>query len=182
MWKTFWLDANGRPKLRRLLHSPLFWCVAALKILSGMFLASGYFGALFFPFLNILPTTHYRTLMRFWQNGDARAFPYPAVMLYIMVALRLLLTPFGASDWSLPAKFLLYHIPLFVADLTILAVFVRWLHGRSRRVILLLWASPVLFYISYIHGQLDAVPIALLVLFLYFCSRNARSGPRSCLG
>lgn len=169
MWKTFWLDANGRPKLRGLLHSPLFWCVAALKILSGMFLASGYFGALFFPFFEHFADHPLQNPYAFfWQNGDARAFPYPAVMLYIMVALRLLLAPFGASDWSLPAKFLLYHIPLFVADLTILAVFVRWLHGRSRRVILLLWASPVLFYISYIHGQLDAVPIALLVLSLYF--------------
>ena len=30
------------------------------------------------------------------------------------------------------------------------------------------WCSPILFYINYVHGQLDAIPIMLLFVFLYF--------------
>lgn len=173
MWKNFWLDAKGRLKLNDLLCSPLFWSMAALKILSGMFLGSGYFSALFFPFFeNFADTPFQSPYVTSWHEGEPAAFPYPAFMLYFMVAPRLLMAPFGAAAWPLPLKFLLYHIPLFAADLTMLLVFIRWFHGRSQRVILLLWCSPVLFYISYIHGQLDVVPIALLTVSLYLLFRE----------
>ncbi|NKC48724.1 hypothetical protein HED54_12125 [Ochrobactrum anthropi ATCC 49188] len=37
----------------------------------------------------------------------------------------------------------------------------------------LYWASPVLFYISYIHGQLDVIPVALQFLCVY-CITSGR--------
>lgn len=58
-----------------------------------------------------------------WENGAAHAFPYPAFMLFFMTVPRLLTMPFSANDWYLPFKFLLYHLPIFIADFAILVVF-----------------------------------------------------------
>lgn len=183
MWKNFWLSAQDRLRLNDIIRSPLFWSMAALKLLSGMFLGSGYFSSLFFPFFeNFATNPLHSPYITSWHEGEAAAFPYPAFMLYFMVAPRLLMAPFGAAMWPLPLKFLLYHIPLFIADLTMLAVFIRWFHGRSQRVILLLWCSPVLFYISYIHGQLDVVPISLLSVSLYLLFRERLTSSAIVLG
>src|SRR3989344_2539674 len=38
---------------------------------------------------------------------------------------------------------------------------------KEKEVILYYWASPIIFYISYFHGQLDAIPTFLLVLATY---------------
>jgi uridine kinase len=51
--------------------------------------------------------------------------------------------------------------PLLVADIAVLWLLLR-LHPKSTRSLLwLYWLNPVLFFISYIHGQLDVVPMAL---------------------
>lgn len=173
MWKTFWFDINGNPKLKDILHNPIFWVVALLKVFCGAFLASNYFSDLFFPFFEYFSSHPLQNPYEiFWQSGNTRAFPYPAVMLYSMVALRFLLIPFGIENWPVLAKFFIYHIPLFIADFAILAVFVRWLYGRTNRIIVLLWSSPVLFYISYVHGQLDILPIAFLTISLHFLFKD----------
>jgi uridine kinase len=46
-------------------------------------------------------------------------------------------------------------------------VLLRWLKTRIRQVLVWYWLSPVLIYINYFHGQLDAIPIALLFISLY---------------
>lgn len=164
-----WLNnASNTPKLTDVLRDPFFWGIALLKLLAGSLLASAYFSNFFIPFLEHFATHPFQNPYDFfWAHKDVRAFPYPAFMLYVLVALRLLMAPLGAAGWPLAAKFLIYHIPLFVADFAIFSVFICWLRPRSHRVILLFWGSPVLFYISYIHGQLDVIPISLLVVSLY---------------
>src|SRR5581483_3021981 len=169
-WQRFWCDSRGRAKLAPLATSGLFWGVLALKLIFGCLFASDYLLKLFVPFVEYFaahplsnPYAH------FLQMGEPHAFPYPAMMLDMMV-LPFFLVRLLAGDAALPlwSAIALARLPLLLADLTILAVLVRWLKPYFRQVLLLYWCSPVLFYITYMHGQLDVIPIALLFVFLYF--------------
>ena len=167
-WQKFWRDPSGNLKLAEIFDSPLFWFVLVLKIAVGTLLASTYLTDLFIPFLEQFA---HRPLDNpyhiFWENGQVRAFPYPALMLYIMSAPRLFVSPFWPEHASPFLEFFIYRLPLLAADFLTLAILVRWLRQSNKKVILLYWASPVLFYITYMHGQLDCIPIALLFLSLY---------------
>ena len=81
---------------------------------------------------------------------------------------------FGWVGSSLSFSMLLLKLPLLLADIAIFYVLKSWLnHKNILKLILLYWFSPVLIYISYVHGQLDVIPIALLFLSLYFLFRNS---------
>ncbi len=62
---------------------------------------------------------------------------------------------------------MLYRLPLLAADMAIFLILCRWLPAQVGLLLRLYWASPVLLYISYVHGQLDAIPVALLIACIY---------------
>ena len=167
-WHSFWYYPNGQAKLQTLFTNPIFWVFLVFKLVAGSLLASDYLTKLFMPFLEQFAGHPLQNpYAYFWQAGDARMFPYPAFMLYILSLPRLLVEPFGAAHWPEYLKLFMYRLPLIGADIAILAILMRWSRDRGQRVLLLYWASPVLFYISYMHGQLDAIPLALLFLALF---------------
>ncbi|MGL4524476.1 MAG: hypothetical protein ACRCVN_02995 [Spirochaetia bacterium] len=101
------------------------------------------------------------------QQNEKNAFPYPALMLYLIAL------PSWILGWVpiLGNSYLIYRIPLLLADFTIFFIINYWInHGKKLniRLIYLYSFSPILIYISYIYGQLDAIPIALLFLSMYF--------------
>ena len=77
---------------------------------------------------------------------------------------------FGSmAEGSSYIQLFLIRIPLLVADIGIFFILRSWLRNKSYiKLIWLYWFSPVLLYISYVHGQLDVIPIALLFLSLHF--------------
>ena len=66
----------------------------------------------------------------------------------------------------------IYRLPLLFADFLILIVLSRLIKQNIRKIIIYYWLSPVLIYISYIHGQLDAIPVAVLFVSLYFLFKS----------
>jgi uridine kinase len=69
---------------------------------------------------------------------------------------------------------LLIKLPLLLADIAIFYILKSWLnHKNTLKLLLLYWFSPVLIYISYIHGQLDSIPISLLFISLFLLFRNS---------
>jgi uridine kinase len=103
----------------------------------------------------------------FLSLGLVKAFPYPPMMLYLFSA------PFFLSSLALAggagaASLFLARLPLLAADLAIFWILCKLFEGKEKQVNMLYWASPVVFYINYVHGQLDAIPIALLVLSIYY--------------
>ena len=46
------------------------------------------------------------------------------------------------------------------------------LRTKEKLVTLLYWCSPILIYINYFHGQLDVLPISLLMVFIYCIYKN----------
>lgn len=169
MIRRLLLDKTGGSKLRGVFRHPLFWGGLVAKLIAGSLFASGYLTEMFIPFVNTFVESGFDNPYRlFVEAGNSRAFPYPALMLYILAVPRTLLT--FMSDFG-PFEFLTlftYRLPILLADIVILVVFVRWLKTSMVKTLIFYWASPVLFYISYVHGQLDAIPIAILFVGMYF--------------
>jgi uridine kinase/Gpi18-like mannosyltransferase len=95
------------------------------------------------------------------------------MMLWIMSVPQSVVSFFlnTSSDFNLFDS-LIFRIPILIADIIILAVLIRWLKNQIRQVLLWYWLSPILFYINYIHGQLDVIPISFLFISLYFIFKS----------
>ena len=151
---------------------PLFIGVLCLKVLASPFLGSAYLRELFAPFINAhLAIGLSNPWAYFYENGfNLQAFPYHPVMLWVFTVPRLVFGFFfDNAAWQDVGfgMFAVMRLPLLAADLVIYSVLATWFVTRIRRVVLVYWCSPVIFYTAYYHGQLDLVPTALLMLALY---------------
>ena len=99
-----------------------------------------------------------------WQaaGGDGAAFPYgPAMLVWFGF--------FGALTAWLPVPWAVQlgmALGVLAADLAIVWLLLRTGGPRPGRALVLAAVSPVLLYASYVHGQLDLVPTALMFLSL----------------
>jgi uridine kinase len=86
---------------------------------------------------------------------DTRAFPYG-------LAMHLLLLPAAlASQVFADAAIVLVGLTVLAAEAAILMLLRR--HGAGNAALLGWWLSPIVLFIGWWHGQLDALPLSLLV-------------------
>ena len=140
------------------------------KLLIGTLFASFVLKDLFIPFIDFFVTNLENPYRNFLDVNSPQNFPYPTLMLLILSTPVFLAELFLDLE-TLPVQlsFSIYRLPLLLADLGILLILSSWVRAESqKRLIWLYWFSPVLFYISYIHGQLDVIPIFLLFLSLNY--------------
>lgn len=167
-------DKHGNHKLP-IFKSRLFWAGVGIKLVLSVFFASDYLRELFAPFGNYFISSGFANPYDYFaENGSGTEFPYPPLMLWIFSSFRALfwfIVPGTIDSFGIADSFL-YRMPLLVADLGILFVLVRWLKTKTRQVLIWYWLSPVLIYINYFHGQLDVIPMALLIGSLYFLFKN----------
>ena len=138
------------------------------KLIIGTFFASYFLSNLFIPFVSYFVSSFQNPYSEFYLNNATESFPYPALMLYIL-ALPVFVAEIFVDLSSLPQQFsfFLFRLPLLLADIGIFLILHSWLRGkRLNKLVWLYWFSPVLIYISYIHGQLDVIPIFFLFLSL----------------
>ena len=155
-------------KIPPIFTSRAFLALLVLKIVASAFFASDNMVGLFIPFIEYsVQHPLANPYQHFLELGMVKAFPYPPVMLLLM---GIPFALFGSlAGWGVGAgALLLARLPLLAADLVIFWVLCKLLPGKESQVTLLYWASPVMFYISYVHGQLDVIPIAMLLLSIYF--------------
>lgn len=159
----------------RVAHSKLFWIVLLLKLVASVSFGSTYMTELFIPFLeHFVANPLANPYEAFSHMGRETSFPYPAVMLYLMALPRFVTLGLGFEHLGQHALLLIYRLPLLAADLVIFLLLCRWMRQRVDCLLWLYWASPVLFYISYVHGQLDVIPVALQFLCVH-CIFSGRS-------
>ncbi len=172
------LQDRGKARfLEELLLHPLFVLVLLLKLACGAFFASHFMRAWSAPFVGQFALHGGDPWAAFLALGAGyeQAFPYPPGMLYLLSLPRLLFAPLmGAKDFMQvgPAELLLMRLPLLLSDVAIYAVLAAWFRDRLGKVRLWYWCSPVVFYVAYLHGQLDLIPTALLVLCLFLLGRR----------
>jgi uridine kinase len=161
--------------LSSVFFSPFFYVSLFLKIGVSFFLASSFATGLFIPFIEYFVTHPFiNPYQHFLDTGVVSAFPYPFGMLAILSIPFVFFGMFGGIVHTAVTHIdlLLLRLPLLLCDIGILLVLLSWFKRFQKEVLILYWMSPVLFYISYIHGQLDVVPIFFLFAFLYFLTKE----------
>lgn len=149
----------------------LFLFGVAVKLITASIFVSEYTSDFFLPFVEYFFNSGFSNPYQHFESSAIEIFPYPLLMLLILSAPKVI---FGWMSSSAVFTVLLIKLPLLLSDIAIFYILKSWLnHKHILKLILLYWFSPVLIYISYIHGQLDIIPIALLFISLYFLFRNA---------
>ena len=149
----------------------LFVAGILIKLTISFSFSSTYTNNFFLPFVDYFISSGFSNPYQQFASGSIEIFPYPMLMLIILSMPKILFSWVNASP---ELSILIIKLPLLCADIAIFYVLKSWLnHKHILKLILLYWFSPVLIYISYIHGQLDAIPIALLFVSLYFLFHNS---------
>jgi uridine kinase len=152
---------------KKLIKLPLFVGVLVAKLVAAYFFASSYATTLFIPFVTFFAAHGgANPYDYFYTHGVSNAFPYSGLMLFLLSVPYVIFH--AVSEAVTYADILLLRLPLLVADFGILVIFLSWFKTKQKEVLWLYWANPILLYITYIHGQLDVVPVFFLFAFLYF--------------
>jgi uridine kinase len=164
-------------ELRMLTKSRLFWVGLAIKTLAAFLFASHFATRWFAPFVYDFVHGHFGNP---WEhalaNGEPLAFPYgPGMLLFLSVSwIPALFTSFDPAGHL---GIFLLRIPCLLSDVAICLLLMRWLRMHSRDVVLAYWLNPIVLYATYVHGQLDIIPTALLCVALYLVfTRRALAG------
>jgi uridine kinase len=155
----------------RLLRSRLFCLGAAFKLICLPLFGSYYTRQLFIPFLDagvLHPGQNP------WSLLPPHYFPYGTV-LYALLAAPKALAYAVVGDAALgttPLSLALLKAPLFILDWVLLSVLVRISPKRQRQLLRYYWLNPVLFFITYLHGQLDVAATTFCLASLYMLMRR----------
>lgn len=147
-----------------------FVLILLVKIMFAGLFSSDYQNKMFEPFVldffRGLREGVFNPWQAYYESGKAIHFPYPIFML--------LLSSIGGVGTLLAEKLPLFihniafKLPLFLADILIMSFLVKMFPNRAHRCLWCYFASPIIIYACYMHGQLDLIPMSLAFISLYF--------------
>ena len=141
--------------------------VLILKIIAMGFFSSDYQNNLFmkfiYGFINETKNGKFVNPYSIFKN-EVNLFPYPPTMFLI----ELIGGVISIGVKNIFIKNILFKIPSLIFDLLGLYFFVKMFPDRKKYIGILYFASPIIFYAIYMHGQLDIIPTAFLLGSLYF--------------
>ncbi len=151
----------------------LIIALALRIILMGLF-SSDYQDKMFEPFvgnwLSGISDGVFNPYQYCYDNNINMDFPYPIVMLLVMSVGKLLCMI--APDAPLFIHNILFKLPLLAFDIIGCVYLVRMFPERREKCLWVYLFSPITLYATYMHGQLDIVPISLLFAALYYLSEK----------
>lgn len=161
--------------MRAIFRNPWFLAGLMLKICFLFYGGSEYFEKLFIPFLDSA-VTHLGENP--WTLLPSHYFPYGSVLFSILFVPKLIFySVFGASALGATVlSFFSVKVLLLIFDLLFLWILSKWTPQREGKLILFYWLNPILFYISYIHGQLDVFSMFFSVWAIYMLTRGKYLG------
>lgn len=141
--------------------------VLILKIIAMGFFSSDYQNNLFmkfiYGFINEIGNKGFSNPYSIFKN-EINLFPYPPIMFLIELIGGII--SIGVKNIFI--KNILFKIPSLVFDLLGLYFLVKMFPDRRKYIGVLYFASPIIFYATYMHGQLDIIPTVFLLGSLYF--------------
>lgn len=148
---------------RKLWIQPLFGAGLILRLLLMLFLAPEAQQIWFLPFLrHVFAFPSLDPWTAFLQSGALKSFPYGPAMLAFISPFCLIASAVHAV---IPTVMLTAGLKtaLLAADIVCLGALARLLPEMETRLLLLYWFSPIILIATYWTGQLDIIPIALLL-------------------
>lgn len=145
--------------------------LAAVKLLLMGLFSSDYQNRLFMPFA-LWFVEHGTNPYQYFADAGIRAFPYPPVMLLMESAGALLVLAFGS--FGMFWQNLLFKLLGFVMDFAGLYFLVKLFPMKRRYAAVIWYASPVILYAVYMHGQLDLIPTVFLLGAVYYVSSKEK--------
>ena len=136
-------------------------------LLMGLF-TSDYMERIFVPFVSHFICYGDNPYQYFYEANQTNMFPYPVFML-LMESAGVLLT----DIFHVQAVFwcnLLYKLPSLFFDFLGLYFLLKMFPSKKKYVVVFYFASPIIMYAVYMHGQLDIIPTALFLGALYYMS------------
>ena len=141
--------------------------VLILKIIAMGLFSSDYQNNLFmkfiYGFINEIGNKGFSNPYSIFKN-EVNLFPYPPIMFL----LELIGGVISIGVKNIFIKNILFKIPSLIFDLLGLYFLVKMFPDRRKYTGVLYFASPIIFYATYMHGQLDIIPTVLLLGSLYF--------------
>lgn len=168
--------------LYREIKNSKFWIfvgvITIIKLVLMCVCSSDYQNELFFPFVMDFIENGGNVYQRFWENGITNAFPYPIAMLLIQCMGASIIRLFGVD--SIILTNFLFKFPSFVVDLMGLCLLASIFEEKRRYVAVFYYASPIVIYAVYMHGQLDMLPT--MFMFFAVCVLSSKRKNRYQLG
>ena len=149
--------------LKQIVFNPLFISIFFVKVIVCFFLDSLLIENLFQVFINYFFESDFSNpYLYFFSLNQIDYFPYPALMLWVVSFPKVLLS---GLDVNISIKLVLLFF-----DVLCLICLVKLRQNCLTKLLWLYWASPVVFFINYIHGQLDIIPIVFFISFHFIYS------------
>lgn len=160
IWSCIKTDKR-QPLMSR--FSLFIWVILFLKIILMGIFSSDYQNLMFMRFVNgFLEKCFSGSLSNPYEYfcQEPGLFPYPPVMLVIECiggTLSLL------AGESLFLKNFLFKLPNLIFDCLGMYYLMKIFPGKRKYIGILYFASPIIIYSTYMHGQLDIIPTTLLI-------------------
>lgn len=141
--------------------------ILILKIIVMGFFSSDYQNNLFmkfiYGFIYEIKNGNFTNPYSIFKN-EVNLFPYPPTMFLIEMTGGI----FSIGIENIFMKNILFKIPNLVFDILGLYFLIKMFPNRRKYIGVLYFASPIIFYATYMHGQLDIIPTVFLLGALYF--------------
>lgn len=148
--------------------------ITILKIiLMGLF-SSDYQNKMFMPFVNHFVSSFSEGYINpyeyYYVNNLIPSFPYPPLMLLIESIGGVCVNVFSSA--SLIIRNIIFKLPNLFFDFWGLYYLMKLFPQRRKYVGVLYFASPIIIYSTYMHGQLDIIPTIFLLGAIYYLTEN----------
>ncbi|WP_394884852.1 uridine kinase [Clostridium butyricum] len=149
--------------------------ITILKIiLMGLF-SSDYQNKMFMPFTesfidSVFNNQYINPYEYYYVHNLIPSFPYPTLMLLIECVGNIGI--YMISNVPLFFENLMFKLPSLIFDFLGLYYLIKLFPQRRKYVGVLYFASPIVIYSTYMHGQLDIIPTIFLLGALYYLIEN----------
>jgi uridine kinase len=148
----------------------VFFGIILLKLLLVGLFSSGYQDQLFTPFVRWFVSQQGSPWEAVFSGQLNAEFPYPPLMLYLLAICYSPIYLFNIDNIFI--NNMIQGIPLVVADVLIVFCIAKLSKIESKRLVVAYLLSPIILFSTFIHHQLDVIPIAFLLLSLCFFIRQ----------
>jgi uridine kinase/Gpi18-like mannosyltransferase len=149
----------------QLFLSPWFYIPLAVKLVAMAIFSSDYLLRGVLPMVTAFASSLHNPYDLFLNTPVLQAaYPLSPILLGILAVPASLAMVFDVNVFG---QIFLLKIPALIADVGILYLMHRLLKSKDKELLIFYWCSPIVFYVTYMQGQLDIIPISILLLSLY---------------